>query len=101
MKTKVKKDAVKIVDAKPPENGLLGLCVHTFKGGQINWQGKIIGFDGDFALVQLFSWLDGGATNVEPIHRTRIYSSECRLYATESLMNRAAEKAEANRPPNI
>lgn len=72
--------------------GLVGMFLHTLnEDGCINWQGHIIAIDGDIALVQLFSWIDGSPTNVEPIPKSLIYSDKCQLYATCDLMNHEAE----------
>lgn len=78
------------------QSGLVGMFVHTFKTWstgvmRINYQGQIIGIDGDMVLVQLFSWLDGGETNVEGIPRSVLYS-DCKLYATSGHMKEAWEK---------
>jgi hypothetical protein len=80
------------------QSGLVGMFVHTFKpwsNGEmrINYQGQIIGIDGDMVLVQLFSWIDGGDTNVEGIPRSVLYS-DCKLYATSDHMKLAWEKEE-------
>jgi hypothetical protein len=42
---------------------LVGKFFLTFKGGKMDWQGKIIGTVKDAALCQLFSWPDGYPSN--------------------------------------
>jgi hypothetical protein len=78
------------------QSGLVGMFVHTFKPWstgelRIDHQGQIIGIDGDMVLVQLFSWFDGGETNVEAIPRSVLYS-DCKLYATSDQMKAAWTK---------
>lgn len=69
--------------------GLVGMWLHTFSEGKIDWQGHIVGMDGDIALVQLFSWLDGRPTKIEPITKSVIYSEDCTLYADGDAMSAA------------
>lgn len=75
-------------------DSLVGIFLHTLdENGEINWQGQIIGMDGDMALVQLFSWWSGKPTNVVSIAKSVLYSeNQCRLYATRDLWGAAAEK---------
>jgi hypothetical protein len=69
--------------------GLVGMWLHTFADEEIDWQGRVVGMDGDIALVQLFSWLDGQPTKIEPIPKSVIYSDDCNLYADSDAMNTA------------
>jgi len=74
----------------------VGLFLHTFEeDGSVNYQGRIIGVEGDSMLVQLFSWIDGRPTNVVPMERSFIYSPSCRLYATNADMLAAYESGGA------
>ena len=77
-------------------NGLIGFYLHTFKDGEIHYQGTVVGLDGDIALVQLFSFLTGYPTNVIPIPKKTIYD-ECKLYASSELMIQEYEKYEIRR----
>ena len=77
--------------AEKPRDGLIGMFLHTFKDGQIEFQGCIIAIDGDMVLVQCFEWFWGQSSNVEAIPRSDIYSPRCRLYANFEQMNRAYE----------
>lgn len=46
---------------RPP---LVGKYFHSVEEGKINWQGKILAeLPGSMYQIQLFSWLDGGATS--------------------------------------
>lgn len=48
---------------RPP---LIGKYFHSLKNGKVNWQGKIVSeLPDNKYLVQLFSWVDGAATNQE------------------------------------
>jgi hypothetical protein len=50
--------------------------------GDIDWQGQIIGTDGDDVIVQLFSWLFGQPTGAALIPRADLYDrKKIRLYA--------------------
>lgn len=62
------------------QDGLVGLYVHVLEDSKIQYQGAIVGRDGDAVLVQLFSWLTGdpGLVQVFPIHV--ILSDRCHLY---------------------
>jgi 5-methylcytosine-specific restriction protein A len=79
-------------------NGLVGIFLHTFKDGRIEWQGRIIGVDGDICLVQLFGWFHGDPTNVVPIKKAEIYSERCRLYADEETWRTAATSESRKEP---
>lgn len=80
---------------KPPSRGifsLVGMFVHVLEGGIIKGQGEIIVWDGAIALVQFFSWFDGQPFgDLQLFTKSRIYSSECRLYASADLMIQAYE----------
>jgi hypothetical protein len=76
----------------PGHDGLVGMFLHMLKDGEINFQGHILAVDGNIAMVQLFSFMTGYPTQVVAIKKSRIYSDECRLYATCALMNFAFEK---------
>ena len=73
-------------------DGLIGFYLHTYKDKKLEYQGLVIAMDGDTALVQLYSWLDGGPTNVIPLHKTVIYSDYCKLYATMEDMHVSYQK---------
>lgn len=73
-------------------NGLIGFYLHTILDGAIEKQGHVIAMDGDTALVQLYSWIDGSPTIVIPIHKNIIYSSNCKLYSTMEDMQLGYEK---------
>ncbi len=77
--------------------GPAGLYLHTLKGGEIDRQGLVIAIDGDVVLVQLFSWLDGRATQVTPMTRAVVYSDACILYADRDEWIRAAERHPSSR----
>lgn len=76
-----------------PRSGLVGLFLHTYSDEGLQYQGQIIGLDGDMTLVQLFSCLSGDPTNVIGIPRADIYSAKCVLYATADDWRAAYEKA--------
>lgn len=62
-------------------NGLDGMYLHTFGEKGIKYQGQVLSTDGEFVLVQLFSWLSGNPTIVEKLPRELVYSDACKLYA--------------------
>lgn len=74
--------------AKPVLSGLVGMFLWTLHArGTPNLQGTVVSVDGDVALVQLFSWLDGRPTQVEAIAKSQLLdSSMCRLFATNQNM---------------
>jgi hypothetical protein len=76
----------------PANNGLVGLFIHKFEDGKIIEQGRIIGLDQHFVLVELHSWLDGSPTCVVAWTRKEIYSDQCRLYGGPDSWNEAVEK---------
>ena len=80
-------------------HGLVGKYLHTLdENGEIDWQGRIIGMDGDMARVQLFSWWFGEPTNVVLIPESVLYSEDqCRLYATRSSWDAAACEMDSRR----
>lgn len=89
--TKSDKDAPPRVTPKSGSS-LVGMWLHTLDNGVINWQGRIIGLDGEIALVQLFSWMDGSASKVEPIPKSVLYSEGCTLYADGEAMKAAYDE---------
>lgn len=76
----------------PSSGGPIGLYIHTLKDGLIQFQGQIIGTDGDAFLVQLFSFMSGDPTEVKMFERAFIYGQECRLYADHAAWISAHEK---------
>src|SRR5688572_7311622 len=62
---------------------LEGLFLHTLKDGKFNWQGHIVGVDGDVCLVQLFSWMFGEPTEIVKMQKSVIYSDSVVLYASK------------------
>lgn len=60
---------------------LVGMFVHTFEDdGTLRWQGHIKNCDGQMCLVQLFSWMTGGPTNVVAMRVDEMYSDKVKLY---------------------
>ena len=63
---------------RPP---LVGKYFHSVKDGTVHWQGKILSEVHEHRyLVQLFSWLDGAATNQEIVKLDDM--SDWRFYLT-------------------
>lgn len=85
------------VKPKTTHHPLVGMWFHTYKDGKINYQGHIVGVDGDVVLGQLFSWIMGEPTEVRIFERTFMYSDQCKLYADNDQMLIAYEKYSANR----
>lgn len=75
-----------------PRDGLVGMFLHTFKDGELHYQGHIISVDGEIALVQLFEWGWGEPTIIKPMKKDFIYSSDCVLYPTNEEMISAYTK---------
>jgi hypothetical protein len=71
---------------------LVGLYLHTFKTEKIHYQGMVYAVDGDNCLVQLFSWMDGRPTNIEVMPKSKIYSSEVKLYKFEDEWRETADR---------
>jgi hypothetical protein len=73
---------------------LVGMFLHTFNDkGSIARQGKVVGVDDDVCLVQLYSWVDGGATEVVVLQKSYIYSDKVQLYSDHERWNYMADKA--------
>lgn len=66
--------------AKQASLGLVGLFVHFYKEGKIQYQGQIIGKEDDKVLVQMFEWLLGEPTDVQAFDKAKVYSADCKLY---------------------
>ena len=68
--------------AKKKKDGIVGYFLHTFhENGDINWQGRILGREGDSYIVQLLWWMFGHETNCVLIHRDVVADhKKCRLY---------------------
>lgn len=83
-------------ERRNPSGSMVGLFVHTHVAdGCITYQGRIIGEDAEDYLVQLFSWLTGAPTNVQPFRKDFIKSKSCRLYADSSTWNAVADALDA------
>ncbi len=67
--------------------GLVGMWFHTFKDGDVHWQGQVLSVDGDVVLVQLYEWFFGMPGQIKPILKSFMYSDECQLYPTHEHMN--------------
>ena len=65
----------------------IGMFLHTLHPtGIVNNQGHIIALDGDFFLVELFSFLTGEPTIVKAIPKETVYSDACILYRDRQKM---------------
>lgn len=74
------------------DHPLAGLYVHIRnENGCIEQQGHVLGVDGDIALVQLFSWIDGEPTQVVSFQKAFLYSERCTLYQFEDVWVGKAE----------
>jgi hypothetical protein len=70
---------------------IVGPWLHTHSdSGELNWQGKVIGKDGDGFRVQLFSWLTGDRNGC--VRMTRKEISEATLYVDEGDWLAASER---------
>jgi hypothetical protein len=63
------------------DNPLVGMYLHTFVDGHIQYQAKIIGVDGELVFAQMFSWMFGEKTDVRSFSKSFVLSESCRLYA--------------------
>lgn len=77
-------------------NSLIGMFVLTFKDGDgifgLHLQGQIIGFDGEFFLLQTFSWVDGEPHSVVHIDKETILNEKlCRIFQENQQMINAAD----------
>lgn len=92
---KSSKSVVRNIPAQTPDTptvGLIGMWGHTFEGDDIEWQFKIIRqISDDVYMCQLYSWMDGGATNCVPIATDKLLK-ECKLYASCELKHEAYDK---------
>lgn len=74
-------------------NPLVDMFFHTLnESGEIQYQGYIVGVDGDVVLGQLFSWLHGGPTIVQKFNKDEMYSSRTVLYSSQEAWNSAADE---------
>lgn len=73
--------------------GLVGLFLHTWsEDGVLEYQGHIVGLDGDVVLVELFSWLDGCPTVVKPFAKEYVLSARVTLYVDAEMMHEGWQK---------
>lgn len=83
----------KKLPAKYIKHSLVGMYLHTFKDGELNWQGHIIGTDGADVIVQLYSWESCGPTSAVLIPRADLYDqAKVILYAELEDWHRGAQK---------
>jgi len=78
---------------QPAPQGMVGLWLHTLEpDNEVKNQGTVVGEDGEFALVQLFSWVDGRPTSIMPLKKSELYDSrKCRLFASGAAMREAGD----------
>lgn len=80
--------------ATDPDEDLVCLFGHTIdKDGQIVWQFSVerkISFCR--YLIQLYSWMDGGPTEVKVVSETMLTGKRCNLYLTKEIAGIAAAK---------
>jgi hypothetical protein len=79
---------------------LVGMFVTTSNDeGFMQYQGKILGVDGEICLVQLYSAWDGGETNVETWQKSFVYSDRCKLFALyEAWIHASNERFKKEQP---
>lgn len=86
---------------EPPEEGLVGLFGHTLVPieevpgrKEIQFQFKIIRkLEGQRYLVQYFSYMTGGPTNLGVYAEDVLVGEDVKLYATEELWREADQKS--------
>jgi hypothetical protein len=67
---------------------LVGLWFHSFDGENLRWQGQVVGVDGDVAIVQLYEWIVGSASDIKTVQKADMYdSSKFHLYPSCDHMN--------------
>lgn len=72
---------------------LIGLWFHSFHdNGAVEWQGQIIGVDGDTVIAQLYEWFGGYEGRIQIIQKDAIYSQRFTLYPTNDHMNDAYQQ---------
>lgn len=77
-------------DMNTGKHPLVGLWFHTLKDGGLDYQGQVIGIDGNHVFCQLYSWADGSPTNIKIIEKFTFYSDRVVLYASSEKMNERA-----------
>ena len=76
---------------KTSNESLLGMAVHGWKEKEINMQGHIVGNDGDFVLVERFSFWDGSTGDVIRIKKDDLFNGDLyTIYANAEKMRWAA-----------
>lgn len=84
-------------EKRPPPSAhpIVGMWLHTLTAeGEIEWQGKILAATADgLFYVELYSWWDGGPTNVVAMEKDRVHDpAQCRVYRTTEARDDAYEK---------
>lgn len=72
--------------------GLVGMYVLSFEKGSMQYQGVIVGMEGDDCLVQLFSWMTGDATEVKPWPKSFVYSDAVKIFANRDTFTDEVER---------
>lgn len=72
---------------------LVGRFFHTFKRGNLEWQGQVLAVDGDQVRAQLFDWFLGEPSNQTTLRLKFFDSVDCRVYSTRDAWLAAAEVA--------
>jgi hypothetical protein len=75
-------------------NSLVGMFIHIFENGILQYQGEIIREVGEFVIIDLFSWLHGYPTGSTLARKTEeiLTSDTYILYSTAESWNRNAEE---------
>lgn len=80
---------VKVTDHDPApvkvssRDPLVGMYGHSWREERINWQFRITGATGEFHSLQLYSWLDGRATEIKLVRTVDLSGEEYTLYSSE------------------
>ena len=77
-------------------DGLIGLFGHRWRiegdAKELELQGRVVGIQGDTALVECFSWLDGSPVSVRPDPVAEMLDREhWTLFTTVEMMKEAYE----------
>lgn len=76
-------------------NSIVGLYLLTFMDGKVEWQGRVLGADGDDVLVGLHEWAFGYSSGaVGLLKRADLYDRKrVRLFWDEEVWRDAATEA--------
>jgi hypothetical protein len=75
-----------------------GSFVHTLTADdRLEYQGQIIGVEGDMIICRMFDWVTGYNVRIKPLPKALVFSDRCVIYESREAWLYAAEEYQKRR----